>query len=251
MPPRILIVDDEIHCLETLQTMLQRKYPSFTQIMGATSVAIAREMIGKYAPELIFLDVEMPHQNGFDLLKSLERVPFDVIFTTAYDQYAIKAIKFNALDYLLKPFSMKELDAAVQKYIHKRGNALAADHTREGLKATLKQPPNPPKKIALPSLRGRTFVPVEQIIRCEARDNYSKVYLTDGTTHLVSKTLKEFEYLLDDRQFFRVHYSHLINLQHISKYIQGNGGHVLMSDGSSIEVSRRRKPEFLRRSSQL
>lgn len=249
--PRILIVDDETHCVETLRAMLQRKYPSFTQVNGATSVATAREMIGRYTPELVFLDVEMPHQNGFDLLKSLECVSFDVIFTTAYEHYAIKAIKFNALDYLLKPFSMKELDAAVQKYIRKRDAVSPTDYAIETFLSNLKQPASLPKKITLPTLRGLIFTPVEQIIRCEAKDNYSKVYLTDGTAHLVSKTLKEFEYLLEDMNFFRVHYSHLINLQHICKYVQGNGGHVLMSDGSSIEVSRRRKPEFLRRSSQL
>jgi two-component system LytT family response regulator len=208
-------------------------------------------MIARYEPELVFLDVEMPHQNGFDLLKSLEQISFDVVFTTAYEHYAIKAIKFNALDYLLKPFSMKELEAAVQKYIHKRNAAYPTDYALEGFLSNLRQPASLPKKIALPTLRGLIFTPVEQIIRCEAKDNYSKVYLVDGSAHLVSKTLKEFEYLLEDMQFFRVHYSHLINLQHICRYIQGNGGHVLMSDGSTIEVSRRRKSEFLKRTSQL
>lgn len=250
--PDILIIDDEQHCVETLQAMLKVNYPDWSRIRHCNSTASARELIPGFQPDLIFLDVEMPHQNGFDLLKSLTKVNFDVIFTTAHENYAIKAIKFNALDYLLKPYSMQELESAIDRFLVKRNRSPAYPNpAMETFLSNLQQPGSRPKKIALSTLQGLIFVPLEHIIRCEARDNYSKVYLNDGTSHVVSKTLKEFEYLLEEMQFFRVHYSHLINLQHMRKYIQGNGGYVLMSDGSSIEVSRRRKPEFLKRTAML
>lgn len=243
----MLIVDDEHHCTATLVAMLGKIHPGWTRIRHCDSASMARQIIPEFQPELVFLDVEMPHSNGFDLLATLPEVCFDVIFTTAHENYAIKAIKFNALDYLLKPFSMQELDSAMGRFLAKR--AAAPERPTAAMASflsNLQQPASRPKKMALPTLNGLVFVPLENIIRCEASDNYSKVFTRDGT-HLVSKTLKELEYLLEDLQFFRVHYSHLINLEHMKKYVHGNGGYVLMSDGSTIEVSRRRKGDFLKK----
>jgi two-component system LytT family response regulator len=249
---QVLLVDDEQHCIDTLRSMLKRIHPEWTSVKSCNSAASAKEMILRFKPRLVFLDVEMPHQNGFDLLTSLQKISFDIIFTTAYEHYAIKAIKFNALDYLLKPFSLSDLEKAIQKFLEKRNQPITApDPAMDIFLSNLQQTTPFSKKIALSTFRGLIFVPLENIIRCEAKDNYSKVYITDGSSQVVSKTLKEFEYLLEDMNFFRVHYSHLINLQHVQKYVHGNGGYVLMSDGSSIEVSRRRKPEFLKKAAAL
>lgn len=246
--PAVLIVDDEHHCIQTLQAMLRKIHPAWTRVRHSDSVATAKQIIPEFQPDLVFLDVEMPYSNGFDLLTTLPDVSFAVIFTTAHENYAIKAIKFNALDYLLKPFTMQELDGAVGRYLAKRAAAPGGPTpAMTSFLSNLQQPASRPKKMALPTLNGLIFVPLENIVRCEASDNYSKVYTRDGTSHLVSKTLKELEYLLEDLQFFRVHYSHLINLEHMKKYVQGNGGYVLMTDGATIEVSRRRKSDFLKK----
>lgn len=248
-PPRILIVDDEQHCIDTLYAMLKRKFPEWNIIKSCSSVREAQAAIETFAPDLIFLDVEMPYENGFQLLKNCKRITFDVIFTTAYEHYALKAIKFNALDYLLKPFSNQDLVSAVGKFTAKREAASTKpDPALQSFIANLQQTS---KKIALPTGQGLVFIPLEKIIRCEAKDNYSKIYIADGATYVVSRTLKDFEYLLEEMNFCRIHYSHLINLQHVKKYIQGTGGTVLMSDGSSLDVSRRRKPDFLRKTSEL
>lgn len=250
---RAIIVDDEQHCIDALKAMLQKKCPEVTVLAGVNSVAEARRVIDELQPDLVFLDVEMPHQNGFELLKQYERVLFDVIFTTAYEQYALKAIKFNALDYLLKPFSVQDLQEALRKYEERR-NAKPADPSMAPLEVFLqnmKTMQQTNKKIALPTINGLVFMPVQNIVRCESTGNYTRLFFTDKKQLLVSKPLKEFEELLTDVDFFRVHNSHLINLQQMESYIQGEGGFALMSDGTQVEVSRRRKADFLKKAMQF
>ncbi|MGE7774288.1 LytR/AlgR family response regulator transcription factor [Chitinophaga sp. NPDC101104] len=245
---RTIIVDDEQHCIEALHTMLTKKCPDVTVLAGVKSVQEARNVIDELRPDLVFLDVEMPHQNGFELLKQFDRIPFDVIFTTAYEQYALKAIKFNALDYLLKPFSIQELQEALRKFHERRQNRPEPGMAPlEMFLQNMKTLQQTNKKIALPTINGLVFMPVQQIVRCESTGNYTKIFFTDRKQLLVSKPLKEFEELLTDVDFFRVHNSHLINLQQMDSYIQGEGGFALMSDGTQVEVSRRRKAEFLRK----
>ncbi|PUZ29499.1 DNA-binding response regulator [Chitinophaga parva] len=247
---KALIVDDEQHCIEALQTMLQKKCPGVTVVAGARSVKEARTLVEELQPDLVFLDVEMPHQNGFELLKLFDKINFDVIFTTAYEQYALKAIKFNALDYLLKPFSIKELQDAIEKFREKRSGSLpreANDSPLEVFLQNMKTLQQNHKKIALPTINGLVFMPVQNIVRCESTGNYTKIFFTDKKHLMVSKPLKEFEELLTDINFFRIHNSHLINLQQMQSYIQGEGGFALMSDGTQVEVSRRRKAEFLKK----
>ncbi len=247
---KALIVDDEQHCIEALQTMLQKKCPGVTVVAGARSVKEARALIEEMQPDLVFLDVEMPHQNGFELLKLFDKVNFDVIFTTAYEQYALKAIKFNALDYLLKPFSVKELQDAIEKFREKRSSGAPreiSDSPLEVFLQNMKTLQQNHKKIALPTINGLVFMPVQNIVRCESTGNYTKIFFTDKKHLMVSKPLKEFEELLTDINFFRIHNSHLINLQQMQSYIQGEGGFALMSDGTQVEVSRRRKAEFLKK----
>ncbi|WP_343303616.1 LytTR family DNA-binding domain-containing protein [Chitinophaga niabensis] len=249
---KAIIVDDEQHCIDALQTMLQKKCPEVTVLAGVNSVQDAKQIIDDLRPDLVFLDVEMPHQNGFELLKLYDKVHFDVIFTTAYEQYALKAIKFNALDYLLKPFSVQELQEALRKFHERRLNK--QDNSTAPLEVFLQnmktlQQTN--KKIALPTINGLVFMPVQNIVRCESTGNYTKIFFTDKKQLLVSKPLKEFEELLTDVDFFRVHNSHLINLQQMESYIQGEGGFALMSDGTQVEVSRRRKADFLKKAMQF
>lgn len=245
--PYILIVDDEIHCVDILKSMLEKNYENeVSEIVSCNSVKDAKECINQRKPDLVFLDVEMPRQTGFDLLKSYEQIDFDVIFTTAHEHYAIKAIKFNALDYLLKPFSMEDLEKSMARFWgNRKNNAPTQGPMMDMFLANLKQQTNSQKKIALPTPDGLRFVPIQDIIRFAAEDNYSQVYFTDRTNQVISRTLKEFEYLLEDMNFMRVHYAHLINLQHVASYKRGIGGYVTMSDGASVEVSKRKKPIFL------
>jgi len=250
---KAIIVDDEQHCIDALQTMLQKKCPDVQVIGSAKSVREAKELVDELQPDLVFLDVEMPYQNGFELLKLFDKVYFDVIFTTAYEQYALKAIKFNALDYLLKPFSIKELQDALEKCREKklsRPKELGVspmDVFLQNMK-TLQQTH---KKIALPTINGLVFMPVQNIVRCESTGNYTRIFFTDKKNLMVSRPLKEFEELLSDVDFFRVHNSHLINMQQMQSYIQGEGGFALMSDGAQVEVSRRRKADFLKKAMQF
>lgn len=250
---KAIIVDDEQHCIDALQTMLQKKCPEVAVLAGVNSVQDAKQIIDDLRPDLVFLDVEMPHQNGFELLKLYDKVNFDVIFTTAYEQYALKAIKFNALDYLLKPFSVQELQEALRKFHERRLNKQQDNSTAplEVFLQNMKTLQQTNKKIALPTINGLVFMPVQNIVRCESTGNYTKIFFTDKKQLLVSKPLKEFEELLTDVDFFRVHNSHLINLQQMESYIQGEGGFALMSDGTQVEVSRRRKADFLKKAMQF
>ncbi|GEP93989.1 LytR/AlgR family response regulator transcription factor [Chitinophaga cymbidii] len=249
---KAIIVDDEQHCIDALRTMLQKKCPEVTVLAGVNSVAEAKQHIDELQPDLVFLDVEMPHQNGFELLKCYDKILFDVIFTTAYEQYALKAIKFNALDYLLKPFSVQDLQEALRKYHERRLNRQDAGIAPlEVFLQNMKTMQQTNKKIALPTINGLVFMPVQNIVRCESTGNYTKIFFTDRKQLLVSKPLKEFEELLTDVDFFRIHNSHLINLQQMESYIQGEGGFALMSDGTQVEVSRRRKADFLKKAMQF
>lgn len=249
---KAIIVDDEQHCIDALKAMLQKKCPEVTVLAGVNSVQDAKQLIDEMQPDLVFLDVEMPHQNGFELLKLYDKVTFDVIFTTAYEQYALKAIKFNALDYLLKPFSVQDLQEALRKFHERRMNKTDAGMAPlEVFLQNMKTMQQTNKKIALPTINGLVFMPVQNIVRCESTGNYTKIFFTDRKQLLVSKPLKEFEELLTDVDFFRIHNSHLINLQQMESYIQGEGGFALMSDGTQVEVSRRRKAEFLKKAMQF
>jgi two-component system LytT family response regulator len=212
---------------------------------NADSIGPAEELIRKMKPDLVFLDVEMPFGNGFDLLEKFEKINFSVIFSTAYDHYAVKAIKINALDYLLKPVDINDLKIAVGKVEGKLKES-NSDTTwqLEALLNNIKEK-GLVKKIAVPSLNGLTFINIEEIVRCESDVNYTNIFLTDRKKITVSKPLKEYEELLSEYNFFRIHNSALINMIHVKQYIKGEGGYLVMSDGVSVEVSRRKKAEFL------
>lgn len=242
---KTLIVEDEARGRNALKAMLN-DIPRINLIGESPDVEDAILKIQLHNPDLVLLDIEMPYKNGFDLLAALPNRTFDVIFTTAYDSYAIKAIKFSAIDYLLKPIDPEELIIAINKTAEKRKKIqhqpqLQINNLLENLKAINKQN----FKLSLPTSDGAIYVPIDEIIRCESDTNYTNFYFkNEERPTIVSKTLKEYEELLTDFGFCRVHHSHLVNLKFIKKYIKGEGGTVVMADDTEVEVSRRKKEIF-------
>jgi two-component system LytT family response regulator len=242
---KAIIVDDESYSCETLATLLERYCPEVEVIDICQSGELALASIERNPPDLLFLDIEMPHMNGFEMLKQLGRVNFQLIFTTSYDQYAIKAIRFSALDYLLKPIDREELQAAVQKVIHKLGQTLPQQLNILLQKLNDKQSAN--QKIALPAMEGLQMIHVDSIISCASDSNYTNILLKNNKKIIVSRTLKDIEEMLDGYLFLRVHHSFLINLNEVEKYIKGEGGYLIMSDGSTVDVSRSRKEALMQK----
>ena len=234
-----LIVDDEIHCCEVLETLLQKYCPEVNVVASCHSVAEAVEALSTYKVKLVFLDIEMPHGNGFELLQKLPHIDFDLIFTTSYDQYAIKAIRYSALDYLLKPIDREELQAAVKKAAER--SQPIPQQQLEKLLQQMQQPQNTRHHIALPTMEGLQMVAIDSIVSCTSKSNYTILQCKEAQKMVVSKTLKEIELVLADHRFIRVHHSHLVNLHEVRKYIRGEGGMLLMSDGTTVDVSRSRK----------
>lgn len=242
---RAVIVDDEVHCVEMLSWQLEKYCPQVQVVATCASGIEGKTVIAEKKPDLVFLDIEMPRMNGFEMLQSIPKIDFDVIFTTAYDQFAIRAIKFSALDYLLKPIDKDELRASLDK-IKASPNQLISSQQLNLLLSNLHQAQNGLQKIALPTLEGYEMVLSEQIVRCESDSNYTLIFLKNNGKTVVSKTLKEVEELLEGHHFFRVHHSHLINLNEIKKYVKGDGGYLVMSDNSTVSVSRSKKDALLR-----
>jgi two-component system LytT family response regulator len=237
---KAIIVDDEAKSRTTLSALLTRHCANVTVVQMADSVETALTAIEKNRPDVVFLDIEMPFASGFTLLEQIKNPDFEVIFCTAYDAYAIKAIKFSALDYLLKPVDVDELIAAVNKIEEKKKKAKNEFPDFELLLSNLKQKANS-GRIAVPSFDGLQMINVADIIKCTASESYTQIFLQNGNKIMVSRILKEYDDLLSEMNFFRVHNSCLINLAHVVKYIKGDGGYVIMTDGESVEVSRRKK----------
>jgi len=236
------IVDDEPYSCESLATLLERYCPDVRVLDICYSASSALKSISQQKPQLLFLDIEMPHMNGFELLEKLPDLDFELIFTTSYDQYAIKAFRFSALDYLLKPIDQDDLRKAVQKAVN--SNSHISSQQVKILLEKLNHPTITVNKIAIPTLEGLQMILVESIIHCEADRNYTIINLKNKQKMVASKTLKEIEEMLEDYPFIRVHHSHIINLNEVEKYMKGEGGYLLMSNGANVDVSRSRK-EFL------
>lgn len=242
---KAILIDDEAHCLDTLSILL-KEYCSDVQVVAqCRSGNEGLQVIKKSKPDLVFLDIEMPGMNGFEMLERFSEIPFAIIFTTSYDQYAIKAIRFSALDYLLKPIAPIELISAVKKVQEQRHLPMA-----EQFQMLLKQIQDKDhhfNKIAVPTAEGFELIPADQVIRCEADDNYTHLFLKSKNKIIACRTLKEMEEQLHDFSFFvRVHHSYVVNLNEVTKYIRGEGGYLVMSDGSSVNVSRSRKNALLK-----
>ncbi len=242
---KAIIIDDEIHCLDTLSILLKDYCPQ-VQLQGqCRSAKQGIEAIEKFKPDLVFLDIEMPVMNGFELLEQVDEIFFAVIFTTSYDQYAIKAIHCSALDYLLKPIDPTELKHAVKKVEEQRHLPMA-----EQFQILLKQihgKNNSFNKIAVPTAEGFELIPADKILYFEANDNYTHLFLKNRNKIIACRTLKEMEEQIQEfTSFLRVHNSYMVNLNEVTKYVRGEGGYLVMSDGSSVNVSRSRKDKLFK-----
>ncbi|MCF0054940.1 LytTR family DNA-binding domain-containing protein [Dyadobacter sp. CY356] len=249
---RAVIIDDETNAREALANLLRLMNPDVEICGEAKNADLGIELIKEKNPNLVFLDIQMPGKSGFDLLASFEKVDFGVIFTTAYQEFAIRAFRFSAIDYLLKPIDPDELQAAVEKYKSRQASInpqqiaiLQQQLDSPGTMRLVNRQKNDNQRIALPTAEGIHFVQMTEIIQCESLGSYTKFHLIKGPAIVVSRLLKEYEEILDNYYFFRVHQSNIVNLEHIKRYVKGDGGQVWMSDNTEIEVSRRRKDEFL------
>lgn len=236
-----LIIDDEHDGLLAIRSMLGKYCPQIQIIDEASGVNDAFLKINEHQPELIFLDIKMDDGTAFDLLKKFSTINFKIIFVTAYDEYAIEAIKYSALDYLLKPVSPTQLIEAVDKLSN-----LSRIETMEQQLQLLLQEKTQREKIALPTADGLLFVKIKNILRCESDSSYTNFVLASGKKILVTRTMKEFEKLLPNNTFYRVHKSHLINIQYIDQYITRDGTSVIMENNDCIPVARNRKDDFLK-----
>ncbi|MBL7757557.1 MAG: response regulator transcription factor [Chitinophagaceae bacterium] len=237
MSIRYVLIDDEVNNLENLQFLLQRYCPELEFAGTATSATEGLQLIQTQSPDLVFLDIQMPGKTGFDLLRSVDKINFEVIFVTAYDQYGIQAIKFSALDYLLKPIDIDELKKAVVRATEKI-TSKQQNYPISQLLAYLQQPRQEPLRIALPTLKEIHYVNPDDIIRCEASDNYTLFFLADGEKIMVSKTLREYADLLKPHNFLRCHQSHLVNIRFVKSLLKEEGGLLQLTDKTKIPVSR-------------
>lgn len=246
---KAIIIDDEQHCIDRLSHLLQQYHTGTIQLLPpASSVKEGIRLIKENKPQLIFLDVQIHDRTGFDLLRECGPVDFKIIFTTAYDKFAIQAIKFSAMGYLLKPIDEDDLQEALDKLkeISTEQTSLMAGVIESNLKQ-----PEKKKRITIPTGNELLFLNIEDIIRCHSDVNYTTIFKNDKQKIVVAKTLKEFEELLSEQDFFRIHNSELINLNYIKSYNKGKGGSVILTDGTELEVSTRRKEDFLKRMSVL
>jgi two-component system, LytTR family, response regulator len=244
---KVLIVEDEVKGAKVLQKLLHVYCPQVEVLGMAHSVQEGATLITDLQPEVVFLDIEMPDGNGFDLLEKFKERNFQVIFTTAYQNFAIQAFKSHAVSYLLKPIDPDELQDAVARLqvVQKQDHTHRIANIEQSLRDLLAQH-SAPQRLAVHSVDGITYIESDKIIRLEADSNYTHIFLVGGKKITSSKTLKEYETTLSSLRFFRVHHAHIVNLNFIEKYIKGEGGYVVTSDQVTIEVSRRRKAELLK-----
>lgn len=241
---KAIIVDDEVISRNVIREYLAKYCPDVQLLGEADSVQTAFTLIRKSAPDILFLDVEMPRGNGFDLLEQLGDVSFETVFVTAYDHYAIQALNYSAAYYLLKPVSIDELVAAVEKIKKQKQQEHNIPHARLILE-NLRAEGGRNKKIVLPLLEGFEVVKVDDILYCEANDNFTDFHFISGGKRMICRNLKFYEELLGNAGFMRVHKSHLVNLDHVVKYTKGKGGQLTMTDGMNISVSPQKKDQLL------
>jgi len=241
---RILILDDEEAACNILSILIRKNMPLEHEIHCEQDPVKALEVLETYKPTLVMLDIEMPGMNGFDFLNKAGSWDFDVIFTTAYDKYAIKAIRFSALDYLLKPLDIIELQNALNRHIVRRHHSQQIKHDLvHNLIENVRKPESEEYKLAISTSEGVSFCLPSEIIRCEGESNYTKFFLEGGKPLMVSHTLKDYESILGDYGFVRVHKSHLVNMKYVAK--MDRDGFLWLQNGQSVPVSRRRKEEVM------
>ncbi len=243
---RAVIVEDETKSRELLNLLLEKNCPNVSVVATAGNIEEGVEIIKKHEPELVFLDITMPDGTGFDLLSKLPEVKFDLIFTTATDKFALKAIKYSAIDYLLKPIDGEELKNAVNKVLEKKSKNASMENL-SFLLQNLKKSDDNYSKITLPTGNAYEIINIKDIIRCEAEGSYTNFFMAGGKKFLISASLKHYEDLLPPDDFIRAHHQHLINMSHVVRYLKVDGGYAVMSDGTQVEISRRKKDSFLAR----
>lgn len=242
---KLIIVEDEAKNREMLRKMVELYCPEVAMSGTAASVPEAVTLIKAVQPDIILMDIELHPHTCFDIFPQLDNLDFEVIFTTAYKDYAIEAIRVGALDYLLKPVNRKELQPAIRKAVQKRSGKSGNDALASLLKSLKTPAVALSPKISLYTTEGIVYAEVAQIIRCEARGSYTNIYFKDKTVHITSKMLKEYEFALREHHFFRVHNSHLVSLAEVAKYVKADGGFIQMKDGSEVPVSASHKEAFL------
>lgn len=244
MSRKVLIIDDEKPTRTFIRKMLESFDLNLSVYIDGENVASGIEAIEEIQPDIVLLDIQMPDGNGFDVLKNVKFKQFEVIFITAFQEFAVQAIKFSALDYILKPIDAEELQTAIT-------NALQlVEHKKDGTQFAVLQnniQPHHKRKIVLKTQESIFVIEIDDIVHCEADKNYTFFYLTDGKKILVSKTLKDYDTMLTGFSFFRVHQSHLINLNYVERYDKHDGGSVILKDGSSIPLSPAKKEQFFKR----
>ena len=240
---KAIIIDDEPDCVKLLALQLKMYCPQVEVIAECTESEVGFSKIKELHPDIVFMDIEMPVMNGFQLLEKLGAINFSLVFVTAYDQFAVKAFRFSALDYLLKPIDGKDLKAAVLKaeqrvWPKEQQLSLLKEQLSGGIK-------NLPDKIALPYQNGVIFTEIKCVIYCESDNNYTRIFTEDGKKYVVAKTLGDIQEILEERNFLRIHRQYLINLNHIKKYVRGDGNYVIMSNDQSVPVARNQKERLI------
>ena len=242
-----IIIDDELDSIETLQWKLENYCPNVSIVKSFSNPVDGLSYLKENAIDLLFLDIEMPKLNGFDVLQELPQINFDVIFTTAYDDFGIQAIKFSALDYLLKPVQVNELQAAIQKHLEKNSNNGFNQKQIDLLFKNIKlEQSGKPGLIALATKESIEFVQPDEIIACASDSNYTMVHFEDGRKKLIARTLKDFDLMLSEYHFFRPHHSFLVNLRQVKEYIRTDGGYLIMRNKMKIPVSKSKREAFLK-----
>jgi len=238
---KTVIIEDERTNLLTLRNLLEKNFSSIQIVATAANVSDGVAIINEFKPNLVFLDISMPDGDGFDLLSRVTFRTFEVIFTTAHDKYALRAFDYSAIHYLLKPIQYDELKAAINRY----NDLKIKDSISARLSVLRDNLQNRQGKLIVPSLEGFNIVLIDDIIRLEASDSYTIFFLTNNRKLLASKSLNNFEKLLTDQPFIRLHSKHLVNLKFVQRYIKGKGGSVVLENGDEIDVSVRKKNDFL------
>ena len=238
---KALIIDDEAAAANVLQLMIERHIPEITQVRLATKISEAHALLQQFQPQIVFLDIMMPEKNGFEFLNEVKYINFEIIFTTAYDEFAIRAIRFSALDYLLKPLNAEELRGAVTRYLDVSQHKRETDALLKNLLQNLGKKEEEDFKLAVPTTAGAVFFSPANIVRLEGEGNYTRFFLNDGRKHVSSKTMKEYEEILLQHNFLRIHKSHLVNKNCIEQF--NNEGSVVLKDKTLLPVSRQRKQQ--------
>ncbi|MEM7486559.1 MAG: LytTR family DNA-binding domain-containing protein [Bacteroidota bacterium] len=241
---KVVIVEDEKRSRDTLKTLLEEFCKDVQVIATASSVSEAVKVLSVFSPDVVFLDIELQSGVGFDILEQIKDPDFEIIFTTAFEKYAIRAIKFSSLDYLLKPIDLDELKEAVEK-ARRRMDTNVYRQQIETLMQSIGNDSHKQEKICLATTSGMEFIAIEDVVLCKADGSYTSFVLKNKNTLLVSKHLKEYEILLAEQQFMRVHNSFLINLKEVKKYIKSDGGYIIMSNDMHVSISPRKKDELI------